>query len=132
MGKISALIESGDYIMSDKTEKKGIHFNLADRMFIENALFEHMPLLEIARRLGKDPTTVSKEIKRNRIENRSRVGKDYVLCLHYKGCRKMHLCKDSCSHLRKCLYVLSGPLLLQGKSRRCQLPGHLIKIKIGY
>jgi IS30 family transposase len=71
--------------MSDKQEKKGIHFNLADRMFIENALFEHMPLTEIARRLGKDPTTVSKEIKRNRIENRSRVGKDYVLCQHYKG-----------------------------------------------
>ncbi len=85
--------------MSYKIEKKGIHFNLADRMFIENALFEHMPLREIARNLGKDPTTVSKEIKRNRIENRSRVGKDYVLCQHYKGCRKVHLCKDSCSHL---------------------------------
>lgn len=99
MEKISALMKSGDDVMSDKRDKKGIHFNLADRMFIENALFEHMPLPEIARRLGKDPTTISKEIKRNRIENRSRVGKDYVLCHNYKGCRKMHLCKDSCSHM---------------------------------
>lgn len=85
--------------MSDKREKKGIHFNLADRMFIENALFERMPLIEIARRLGKDPTTVSKEIRRNRTENRSRVGKDYVLCRNYKGCRKMHLCRDACSFM---------------------------------
>lgn len=85
--------------MSGKREKKGIHFNLADRMFIKNALFERMPLTEIAKRLGKDPTTISKEIRRNRTENRSRVGKDYVLCRNYKGCRKTHLCKDTCNFM---------------------------------
>jgi hypothetical protein len=31
-------------------------------MFIENALFERMQLKEIAKRLCKDPTTISKEI----------------------------------------------------------------------
>ncbi|MBR0600652.1 IS30 family transposase [Sinanaerobacter chloroacetimidivorans] len=108
--------------MSDKQEKKGIHFNLADRMFIENALFEHMPLTEIARRLGKDPTTVSKEIKRNRIENRSRVGKDYVLCQHYKGCRKMHLCKDACSHLcYRCKITNCYRICTDYKPRECTI-----------
>jgi len=59
---ISALIESGDCVMSENRTKKGCHLNLADRMFIENALFERMQLKEIAKRLCKDPTTISKEI----------------------------------------------------------------------
>lgn len=73
-------MKSGDYVMSKNKEKNGKHLSLTDRLFIENALFEHMPLKEIARRLEKDTTTISKEIRQNRIECRSRVGKDYVLC----------------------------------------------------
>jgi IS30 family transposase len=85
--------------MSENKGKKGRHLTIVERMFIEEALFQHMPLKEIAKQLEKDPTTISKEIKRNRIEARSRVGKDFVICQHYKGCKKMHLCSESCSHM---------------------------------
>lgn len=53
--------------MSNLNSCKGKHLNLKDRIFIEYALDEHYTLKEIAKRLEKDPTTISKEIKSNRV-----------------------------------------------------------------
>ena len=51
---------------NDKTTK-GKHLTREDRDYIETALDAGWPLSEIAKKLGKDPTTISKEIKQNRI-----------------------------------------------------------------
>jgi len=85
--------------MSEKNPLKGKHLNIADRMFIEDALNERISLSEIAKRLDKDPTTISKEIKRNRTDCRIRMGKEFTTCEKRKDCRKTQICSDSCNHL---------------------------------
>lgn len=50
-----------------KTNNKGKHLTLISRRVIGNGLGQSRKLIEIANLLGVDPTTISKEIKRNRI-----------------------------------------------------------------
>ena len=40
------------------------HLLLSDRIFIEQSLYQGKTLKSIAFEIGKDPTTISKEIKR--------------------------------------------------------------------
>ena len=47
----------------DKTEKKNKHLTLDDRMEIQECLNKGMTFKAIAKRIEKDPTTVSKEVK---------------------------------------------------------------------
>ena len=44
-------------------EKKNKHLTLADRMEIQECLYKRMTFKAIAALIGKDPTTVSKEVK---------------------------------------------------------------------
>ena len=46
-----------------KTEKKNKHMTLDDRIEIQECLSKGMTFKSIAKRIGKDPTTVSKEVK---------------------------------------------------------------------
>lgn len=46
---------------------KGKHLTLDNRAYIEDALNENYSLSEIAKHLRKDPRTISKEVKRNRM-----------------------------------------------------------------
>lgn len=46
---------------------KGKHLTLHDRHYIEDALNVGYSLASIARYLGKDPTTISKEIRRSKV-----------------------------------------------------------------
>lgn len=50
--------------MSKLESKKDKHLTIEERAFIEYALDELYTLKEIAEVLKKDPTTISKEIKR--------------------------------------------------------------------
>ena len=43
------------------------HLTLEDRNYIEQALNQGMTFKEIAKFLSKDPTTISKEIKKHKI-----------------------------------------------------------------
>ena len=52
--------------MSNNNLCKGKHLRIEDRIIIEYGLDQNYPLKEIAERIKKDPTTISKEIKRNR------------------------------------------------------------------
>jgi len=82
---------------------KGKHLTAEDRYFIEDALNENCNLKSIAEHLFKDPTTISKEVKRNRIA--STRCKDNLLtsCRNRKECLKKNLCSASCNHLcKKC------------------------------
>lgn len=51
--------------MSDSKSAKNKHMNLDDRLEIQGCLDRGMAFKAIARRIGKDPTTVSKEVKKH-------------------------------------------------------------------
>lgn len=51
--------------MTDTNSKKNKHLTLDDRIEIQECLYHGMTFKEIARRIGKDQTTVSKEVKKH-------------------------------------------------------------------
>ncbi|MBI9010612.1 MAG: IS30 family transposase [Clostridiales bacterium] len=88
--------------MLETTNKKGKHLTDHDRTFIEDGLKYGHSLKDISAYLMKDPTTISKEIKRNRIlkENKHEFKGG---CTNRKACQKMHICNDDCDRLcKKC------------------------------
>jgi transposase, IS30 family len=88
----------------DKTTK-GKHLTREDRDYIEAALNQGWPLSEIAKKLEKDPTTISKEIKRNRIASSRNKQSDteIISCNNKKDCTRKHICHTSCDRLcKKC------------------------------
>lgn len=81
---------------------KGKHLTIHDRTYIEDALNIGYMLKEIAEYLGKDSTTISKEIKRNRIFKESKF-EFRGGCINRRTCQKKHLCNDECNRLcKKC------------------------------
>ncbi len=76
------------------------HMTLNDRFYIERCLSEGIPLYKIAKALGKDTTTISKEIKRHRItDGRYRI--DSNDCIFYKKCKIQKLCLE-CNTMKRC------------------------------
>ena len=71
------------------------HLTLSDRIYIEQALERRMKFKDIAVFIGKDPTTVSKEIRRHRIAKES--GRKTARCENRSTCTKQHMC-----HQRYC------------------------------
>ena len=49
--------------MSRKIKGNGKHLTFSDRVYIEQELMQNSSFREIADELGKDPSTISKEIK---------------------------------------------------------------------
>lgn len=62
------------------TEKKNKHMTLEDRIEIQECLSKGMTFKAIARHIGKDPTTVSKEVKLHALEYRSGYTKTDKTC----------------------------------------------------
>ncbi len=79
---------------------KGNHLTMNDRVYIEEALNENVALIKVADRLCKDPRTISKEIKRNRIVFGKMRRTGYIGCIHQKHCKEKDLCSAKCG--RKC------------------------------
>ena len=82
-------------------ENKGKHLDRMDRDFIEMALKEGMSFRDMARHLCVSPTTIGKEIERNRTFVTS--GKSMSLsrkCARAKSCSVTALCADACSNPR--------------------------------
>lgn len=82
---------------------KGTHLTLDDRKFIQRGLEEHMSKAQIARELGKSPSTISKEIRLHRkLKARPAFaqGPGYYCESrgHYKECQK---CIRKCEHFRE-------------------------------
>ncbi len=64
-----------------------------DRAYIQQALNNKMPVNKIAEQLGKNPSSIKREIERNReIEPPS--GND---CLNKKSCKERNACKKMCN-----------------------------------
>ncbi len=86
---------------------KGNHLSLDDRYYIEEALNQKCLLKEIAKNLGKDPTTISKEIRRNRIVSSRLKQAEYISCTNKKDCTQKHICNKSCDQLCKKCKILN-------------------------
>ena len=86
---------------------KGKHLRIADRLIIEYGLDQNYALKEIAERVKKDPTTISKEIKRNKFLKTSKLKKhDIKPCKHRKSCLKINLCNSNCGkQCKKCTFI---------------------------
>ena len=83
------------------------HLSLSDRIFIEQELVQGNSFSSISKSLGKDPTTISKEVKKHRIIS----SEDWKVntcrgCINYNQCSEHHVCgsedcKRICIHCRK-------------------------------
>jgi IS30 family transposase len=93
--------------MSNVDLCKGKHLRIEDRLIIEYGLDQNYSLKEIADRVGKDPTTISKEIKRNKfVKTSKRKEHDIKPCRLRKSCTKINLCNDSCGkQCKKCKFI---------------------------
>ena len=83
----------------------GKHLTEDDRAFIAEALQTNLTFKEIAAKLSKDATTISKEVKTNRIfKQASRVNDSSPnLCIHRKSCEESYLCEPT-ERGRHCYY----------------------------
>lgn len=67
---------------------------LDDRIFIEKGLEQHHSLRSIALPLGKDPTTISKEIRKHRtFHEHNHFNEPRNKCTFYKDCKKKNICR---------------------------------------
>ena len=72
---------------------KHSHLSLDERITIASAFKEQSSFKAIARELGRDPSTISKEIRRHRIPIKSgALGKAFNNCAHRFGCDCRRLC----------------------------------------
>jgi IS30 family transposase len=90
--------EDNDMSLKNLTGK---HLTLEDREYIQAALERGIPLADMADRLRKDPTTISKEIKRNRVIGTSEFNGLGGKCQNHSICRKRYLCDTKCDRLCK-------------------------------
>lgn len=78
------------------------HMTLSDRIFIEQSLANHNSFKEIASVLKKDPSTISKEIRKHRT---FKEGSHYNLknnCAQLSSCQRLRICDGKlCNSLCK-------------------------------
>lgn len=81
------------------TETKGKHLTLEERTELQDCLYHGVSFKAIGRRLGKDPTTISKEVKRN-IAVTAATAEDAELCPRLlrapfvcNGCQRRKWCR---------------------------------------
>jgi IS30 family transposase len=74
-------------------------FTYAERISLQKFLAECLSFKEIGRTLGKDPTTISREVRRHMSQVASgRPGYPYNPCKHRKSCRAKNICGRSGCH----------------------------------
>lgn len=87
-----------------KTKQKGNqkHLTLSQRIDVEKGLLNGDSFASMARRLDKDPSTISKEIRRNaKIVERKDKKFTPIPCKNRKACKLKYLCENNCNHLCK-------------------------------
>lgn len=79
------------------------HMNLEDRNIIFNGLNARKPLNQIASELGKDRSTISREIRKHAIEmDKGAPCRIKNRCIHRADCQRRGLCEDKPDCTRKC------------------------------
>lgn len=81
---------------------KNVHLSLEDRKIIQDGIENELTKVEIAKRIGKDPTTVSKEIKNRRKLKPRNPFNNPITCTKFKQCG---ICHGKCSEYEeiKCI-----------------------------
>lgn len=80
--------------MSKKIQTNQKHMNQENRIAIEKGLDTSKPMSAIALELGKDPTTISKEIKKHRLlQKHNTFNEKPNRCALAKDCHRKDLCK---------------------------------------
>ena len=91
--------------MENGNEKKWKHLTEDDRSMITMLLYEGHRFSQIGEIIGKDPTTISKEVKARRYKRESKYNPKH-LCVNATKCKRKDLCPDrggNCRMLcRKC------------------------------
>ena len=73
------------------------HLTLDDRIVIQKSLKEGRPFVDIAAIIGKDPSTVSKEIKAHlTVKETGTRSRGFNPCARRNTCDKTGLCKEGC------------------------------------
>ena len=94
--------------MNETRKEYRKHLTQSDRIYIEQGLLQRKTFKEIADFLYKDPTTISKEVRRSR-ELVRRFHKPCESCALFGGCSLRHLCEESCcNRLCKRCYKFNG------------------------
>jgi IS30 family transposase len=74
------------------------HLTLEERTYIEQALTQNVTFKEMGKYLSKDPTTISKEVKKHRIKKDGiSVHVNYNHCSKKSDCHRKKLCETTCS-----------------------------------
>jgi len=103
--------------MNTKKDKKSLHLTLEDRIEIQECLSHGMTFKAIGRRIGKDPTTISKEVKKRIV-----IVPTSVKRTDGNG----NLCVAVCQKLQKAPFVCNP---CQGAKRPCRFDKHIYKAK---
>jgi len=83
--------------MKNKTKGNQKHLTLSQRIDIEKALLAGESFAAIARMLGKDPSTISKEVRRHsKIKDRKSLDGTPIPCNNRIGCKIKYLCDAEC------------------------------------
>ena len=82
------------------------HLTLDERNFIEQELAKNTSFREIAKQLCKDPTTISKEVRKHRIRKEGQaIHVNFNHCAKKYNCHRRNLCNPRCTkECRHCKY----------------------------
>lgn len=86
--------------MKNKTKGNQKHLTLSQRIDIEKGLLAGDSFAAIARKIGKDPSTISKEVRRHsRDKDRKSRSNTPIPCANRPGCKIKYLCSTVCEEL---------------------------------
>jgi len=96
--------------MSRKVTGNQKHLTMEDRTYIEEALKRNMNFVDIAKYLKKDPTTISREVRKHRIMQKPNSFNNSAQnqCANIKTCQKRNVCnvgkncRYPCRQCRNC------------------------------
>ena len=117
--------------MSKRHYCDNTHLTLSERIIIETGITNGSTKVAIAKTIGKDPSTVAKEIRRHRIYKPRRTYGHKSICVHRKqcsGCRKRVQC---CSDYKEeaCQERDRSPGACNGCKKKCFLPRYFYYAK---
>ena len=80
----------------ERREKMAKFLSYEDRMEIQNGLKEHLTFTEIGKKLGRDSTTITKEVRNYSVEQDTGYSVfHHNTCKYWKGCRRKKVCETN-------------------------------------
>lgn len=94
-----------EFNIMKKQKSNQKHLTLSQRIEIEKALLSGETFAAIARKVSKDPSTISKEIRRHsKVTERKNKDSAPVPCSNRKTCKLRYLCNEECNRVcKQCL-----------------------------